>query len=368
MSRFPEFLLSALLLALPGLVSAQTVGKYQGLGRTATAKEIAAWDIDVRPDFKGLPPGSGSVAKGQDIWESKCAQCHGIFGESGEVFNPLVGGVDKEDIRTGRVARLNDTAYPGRTTFMKLATVSTLWDYINRAMPWTAPKSLTTDEVYAVTAFLLNLSGIVDDNFVLSDKTIAEVQKRMPNRNGMTTDHALWPSRDLGGRQRPDTRNKACMNDCAPEPMLASVLPDFARNAHGNLAQQNRAVGAQHGVDTTVPEGKNVASASVKTAAVVSAATATRSDSSNKNDGNSKAVLALMQKHSCTACHSVDKKIVGPSFQDIAKKHAGKVEYLAGKIKTGGMGVWGSVPMPPQSVSDAEAKTLATWIFEAARK
>ncbi|MGM9451409.1 c-type cytochrome, partial [Klebsiella sp. K47] len=77
------------------------------------------------PDFKGLPAGAGSVAKGQEVWEGKCAHCHGIFGESGEVFNPLVGGTTAEDIRTGRVAKLLDPAYPGRTTLMKVATVST---------------------------------------------------------------------------------------------------------------------------------------------------------------------------------------------------------------------------------------------------
>ncbi|MFM8343309.1 MAG: c-type cytochrome, partial [Betaproteobacteria bacterium] len=77
-----------------------------GLGRPATPKEITAWDIDVRPDFKGLPKGAGTVAQGQDIWEAKCASCHGVFGESNEVFSPLIGGTTRRDIETGRVARL----------------------------------------------------------------------------------------------------------------------------------------------------------------------------------------------------------------------------------------------------------------------
>ncbi|MBP9523677.1 MAG: cytochrome C, partial [Ottowia sp.] len=104
--------------------------EYPGIGRTATPKEVAAWDIDVRPDFKGLPPGKGSVAQGQDIWEARCASCHGVFGESNSVFNPLVGGTTKDDIQTGRVATLTRPDYPGRTTLMKVPTVSTLWDYI----------------------------------------------------------------------------------------------------------------------------------------------------------------------------------------------------------------------------------------------
>ena len=152
-------LLAMTLATVAGCALAQA--SYPGIGRAATAKEIRAWDIDVRPDFKGLPKGSGSVNAGQDFWEAKCAPCHGVFGESNEVFSPLVGGTTKEDVQSGRVARLNDATFPGRTTLMKVATVSTLWDYINRAMPWSAPKSLSSDEVYAVTAYLLNMGGVL---------------------------------------------------------------------------------------------------------------------------------------------------------------------------------------------------------------
>ena len=209
---------------------------YPGVGRPATPKEVAAWDIDVRPDFKGLPKGSGTVAKGQDVWEGKCASCHGVFGESNEVFSPLVGGTTKDDIKTGRVARLNDSSFPGRTTLMKVSTVSTLWDYIKRAMPWNQPKSLSDEEVYAVTAYLLNLGGVVPDSFTLSDGNIADVQKLLPNRNGVTTDHGMWPGKGMGNGGKPDVQAVACMKDCIPEPKVASFLPDFARNNHGNLA------------------------------------------------------------------------------------------------------------------------------------
>lgn len=358
MSSFRKVVLTAALVGMAGLAMAQS-DKYPGLGRGATLKEVAKWDIDVRPDFKGLPAGSGSVAKGQDVWEGKCAHCHGIFGESNEVFSPLVGGTTAEDIKTGRVANLSRTDYPGRTTLMKVATVSTLWDYINRAMPWTNPKTLSTEEVYAVTAFLLNLGNIVPDNYVLSDKNIAEVQARMPNRNGMTTQHAMWPGKEFGGTLKPDTANTICMKDCAPEPKLASLLPDFARNAHGNLAEQNRIVGPQRGADTSKPEGK--ADAPVSAAPVAAPATAAAGN-------DSKAVIALLNKHSCTACHGVDKKVVGPGFNDIAKKHAGKVDYLAEKIKKGGAGVWGPIPMPPQSLPDSDAQRIAEWISKGASK
>ena len=91
--------LAAVALLAGGAVWAQSAA-FPGIGRAATPKEVQAWDIDVRPDFKGLPKGSGSVARGQEIWEAKCASCHGVFGESNEVFSPLVGGTTADDIRT----------------------------------------------------------------------------------------------------------------------------------------------------------------------------------------------------------------------------------------------------------------------------
>jgi cytochrome c len=233
-----------------------------------------------------------------------------------------------------------------------------VWDYINRAMPWTNPKTLTTQEVYAVTAFLLNLANIVPDNYVLSDKNIAEVQARMPNRNGMLTQHAMWPGNEFAGAKKPDTANKLCMKDCTPDPKVASFLPDFARNAHGNLLEQNRIVGQQHGVDTTQPEPK--AGMTLAAAAPVVVAKAANSEA--------KAALALLNKHSCTACHGVDKKIVGPGFNEVAKKQAGKVDYLVNKIRAGGVGVYGQIPMPAQSLPDADAKQIAEWVSKGASK
>lgn len=352
MSRFPEALaVAALALAA---CAAQAQDRFPGIGRAATPAEVKAWDIDVRPDFQGLPRGSGSVAKGQDVWEARCAGCHGVFGESNEVFNPLVGGTTEDDVRTGRVASLARNDYPGRTTLMKVSTISTLWDYINRAMPWNQPKSLSPDEVYAVTAYLLNLGRIVPDDFVLSDANIGEVQKRLPNRNGMTTAHAMWPGKEFGGGAKPDVQASACMKDCPVEGKITSQLPAFARNAHGNLAQQNRLVGAQRGVDTSVADGAPVASAQGAGPAV-EAKTATA-------PAAPRMPLELLQKNSCTACHAVDRKVVGPSWSDVAKKHAGKADYIAGKIRSGGSGTWGQIPMPPQAISADDAGRIAQWL------
>ena len=348
----------AAVLIAAGAMPALAAERFPGLGRPATAAEVAAWDIDVRPDFKGLPPGSGSVLKGQDIWEARCASCHGVFGESNSVFTPLVGGTTAEDVKTGRVATLLRPDYPGRTTLMKVPTVSTLWDYIRRAMPWDKPKSLTPDEVYAVTAFLLHLGNVVPENFTLSDRNIAEVQQKMPNRHGMSTAHALWPGNELRGQPRPDVAASACMKDCGPAPQIASRLPEHARDAHGNLREQQRTVGAQRGSDTTRAEGRlGDAAGPVKVVGPAGGAASPHA-----------AAIALTQQHACTACHNMEGKLVGPSFVDIARKHAGKADYLAGKIKAGGAGVWGEIPMPAQSLPDEDTRALAAWLAAGASR
>jgi cytochrome c len=349
MSRSRDLLAWALMSAASLCALAQGSERFAGIGRAATPAEVAAWDIDVRPDFKGLPPGSGSVARGQQVWESKCASCHGVFGEATEVFNPLVGGTSEDDIRTGNVANLRRNDYPSRTTLMKLSSLSTLWDYINRAMPWNEPKSLSVEEVYAVTAYMLNLGRIVPDDFVLGDRNIAQVQQRLPNRNGATTAHALWPGKELQGTARPDVLARACMANCPGDAQVTSLLPDFARNAHGNLAEQNRLVGPQRGANTAHPPG--AATQTVARGAAAPPATIP---------------VELLQKNSCTACHSADRKLVGPSWADVAKKHAGKGDYLAGKIRQGGAGAWGNIPMPAQAISAQDASRIAEWLASGA--
>ena len=350
MFRSIKFALAALALFAG---AAQAAAPLTKLGRDATPKEVAAWDIDVRPDFKGLPKGAGSVAAGMKVWEGKCASCHGTFGESNEVFTPLVGGTGPLDIKSGRVASLTNGKQPQKTTLMKVATVSTLWDYINRAMPWTAPKSLTTDEVYAVTAYILNMGEILPDDFVLSDKTISQAQQRMPNRNGMSTRHGMW---DVRGKA--DVASVACMKHCPVADKIRSTLPEASRNAHGNLALQNRTFGAVRGVDTTQP-----AAAGALVAAAVNAPVAAAAPVSSG--------AALMTQNACIACHAVNTKVMGPSFVQVGDKYradpsaAGK---LFEKVKSGSAGTWGPIPMPPQGhVKDEDARALVKWILDGAK-
>lgn len=344
MSRFSKApLVAAPILALVLFAVPALADGFPGVGRPATPAEVKAWDIDVGPDFTGLPTGSGSVERGMIVWEEKCASCHGTFAESNSVFTPLVGGTTAQDIETGHAATLKRTDFPQRTTFMKVATVSTLYDYIRRAMPWNAPKSLSDDDVYAVLAYLLNLAEIVPDDFVLSDKTIREVQARMPNRNGMTTAHALWPGPEFSGAvAKPDTANQPCMKDCKPKAEQVSALPDYARNAHGNLAGQNRIVGPTRGQKT----GDDAAEADAVSP-----------------------TLKLAEQSGCLACHGVATKLVGPSYVEVAAKYRGKDSLgpLVAKVKAGGEGAWGNVPMPPQpDLKDEDAKTLVQWILAGA--
>lgn len=330
-----------LAIALIGMTDARA--EYPGIGRAPTAAELRAWDIDVRPDFAGLPPGKGSVAEGETIWNAQCASCHGDFGDANHVFTPLVGNTTADDIRAGRVASLRSGG-SYRTTFTKVSSVSTLWDYIRRAMPWDRPKSLSVDQVYAVLAYLLHLADVVPADFVLSERSIAQVQARMPNRDGMTTEHGLW---DVDGK--PDTRNTACTRNCAPATaQVASELPAHAAGSHGDLASQMRPFGAVRGVKT----------ATTSTPASSAAAAS--------------ALPPALDANGCLACHGVDSKLVGPAFSDIAKKYAGRPDaqrYLASRIRDGGSGAWGPVPMPPfPQLSADTVDTITMWISKGAPK
>ena len=342
MSRWARALLAGVALSGAGVALAQE--RHVGVGRAATPAEVRAWDIDVRADFKGLPAGSGSVARGRDVWDAKCASCHGTFGESNEVFTPIVGGTTQEDIKTGRVKALLNPETP-RSTLMKLSRISTLWDYINRAMPWTAPKTLTTEEVYAVTAYVLNLGDLVPDELVLSDRNMAQVQQKLPNRNGMTREHGLWSVRG-----KPDVKNVACMKDCEQDVKITSALPEAAKDVHGNLADQTRGFGPVRGVQTAPSR-----------VAQVNVAPRTGGEGTR----------ALATESGCLACHGVSNKIVGPAFSDIAAKYKGQADSgqkLAGKVRNGSTGVWGQIPMPPQpQLKDDDIKTIVAWILSGSK-
>lgn len=158
----------------PSAMAATTPAHQYDLGRPVTEADLSAWNIDIAPDGQGLPPGSGSVAHGGRIYQQKCAMCHGAKGEGG-IGDPLVGGI-------GSLA----SQKPKKTVGSYWPYASTLFDYIRRAMPYNAPGSLSADEVYALSAYLLNRNGIVPDGTTLDATTLPRV--RMPNRDGFLPD------------------------------------------------------------------------------------------------------------------------------------------------------------------------------------
>jgi mono/diheme cytochrome c family protein len=179
--------------ALPILIAsgwaayAQTQGRY-GIGHTATDAEIAGWNIDIGRNGENLPPGSGTVAHGKEVFAEQCSACHGEKGEGG-VGERLVGG-------QGTIA----TAKPIKTVGSYWPYAPTLFDYIRRAMPQNAPQSLGNDDVYAVSAYILNMNGLLPADATLDAKTLSAIQ--MPNRKMFT------------GDPRPDVKSPACEKGC----------------------------------------------------------------------------------------------------------------------------------------------------------
>jgi cytochrome c len=167
----------AVVIVLCALASGAQAQSLYGLGRPATAAEIAGWNIDIGRDGSNLPKGSGSVSQGREVFAQQCASCHGDKGEGG-LGDRLVGG-------QGTIA----TPKPVRTVGSYWPYAPTLFDYIRRAMPQNAPQSLSDEEVYAVSAYILNLNGLVGADATLDAKSLAAV--KMPNRDRFVGDARL---------------------------------------------------------------------------------------------------------------------------------------------------------------------------------
>jgi cytochrome c len=166
-----------------------------GLGREALPEEVAAWDIDIRPDGLGLPVGSGDVWTGEELYVDLCSACHGDFGEAVGRWPILSGGfgtLDGED--------------PVKSIGSYWPYLSTVWDYVHRAMPYGAAQSLEDDEVYAITAYLMYLNEVVDDDFVLSNETFLD--HRLQNEENFFMD-------DRAEVEYPLFSQEPCMTDCA---------------------------------------------------------------------------------------------------------------------------------------------------------
>jgi S-disulfanyl-L-cysteine oxidoreductase SoxD len=195
--RLSKILCAGIFLLAANAAQAQSPS-YSNVGRTPTKEEIQAWDISVGPDGKGLPAGQGTAKEGTPIFAVKCAVCHGASGEGGKIGPRVVGGIaDTETLTTLKPVRTVGGYWPYATS---------VFDFINRAMPRGQSGTLTPNEVYALTAFLLFKSNIIkSDDEVLDQKTLPKVQ--MPNRNGFV------PARfaDI-----PDEHKRGCKQGICP--------------------------------------------------------------------------------------------------------------------------------------------------------
>jgi S-disulfanyl-L-cysteine oxidoreductase SoxD len=182
--------------ATTGLIAyAQSSTQKLSIGREATPAEIKAWDISVRPDGKGLPPGKGTVKQGEDLFIAQCASCHGEFGEGKDRWPALVGG--HGTLKHDR---------PDRTLGSFWPSASTVFDYVKRAMPFGNAQSLTDDEVYALTAYLLHINEIIKDpKFELNSKNFTSI--KMPNADAFYDDDREMTEKHFWNR-------KPCMKDC----------------------------------------------------------------------------------------------------------------------------------------------------------
>ena len=314
---------AAIALAVSGAVSAGPLG----IGSTATAEMIAGWDIDIRPDGTGLPDGEGSVADGEGLYEAKCASCHGLFGEGAGRWPVLAGG-------EGTL----DTAHPEKTVGSYWPYASTLWDYIHRAMPYPAPQSLTDDEVYSISAYVLYLNDIVDDDFIANKETFAQV--KMPNEPNFYIDN------------RPDVQNERCFKNCADAKSFNIVTTINGVTPTGHF-KEDSGVAANHYEGN--PSDVNSGAAAPQKVAMSDAATAGK---------------AVYDK-ACQACHNMG--IAGaPKVGDVAgwtDRIKQGMATLNDHAINGYQGANGVMPAKGgnMSLSDDEVKNAVAYMVEASQ-
>jgi cytochrome c len=204
MSNFLKNLFGIVVAVLILTTNLATASDPLGIGNLISKLDISGWDIDVRPDGHGLPKGSGSVEKGEVIYMQQCAACHGEFGEGTGRFPALMGGY-------GTLT----SSVPNKTVGSYWPYATTLFDYIRRAMPYGNAQSLSTDEVYSVSAYILFLNDILKEEATLNAKSLTTA--KMPNRNGF-----ILPD------PRPDIKKVACMKDCKTKITIKSFASKIA--------------------------------------------------------------------------------------------------------------------------------------------
>lgn len=264
-----------------------------GLGREATGNEVAAWDLDITPDGTGLPEGSGDVWTGEEVFVEQCAVCHGDFAEGRDNWPKLAGGDDT----------LADED-PLKTVGSYWPYLSTVWDYVNRSMPFGAAQTLTPDEVYAITAYILYSNYLVEDDFVLSHENFDEVE--MPNADGFIVD-------DREEAEAHFWSSEPCMENCKENveiTMRAAVLDVTPEEESEEEAAQEEASAAEDmGEEATAEEAAEETEAAALDMALV-------------EDGEK-----VFRK--CKACHQVGdgaKNRTGPQLNGVMGRTLGALD------------------------------------------
>lgn len=275
------------------LLPAPALADKLGLGRPALPEEVAAWDVTVLPDGTGLREGSGDVLTGEEVFLEKCASCHGEFAE----------GIDNWPVLAGGDGTLTDRR-PVKTVGSYWPHLSTVWDYVHRSMPFGSAQTLSTDEVYAITAFILYSNGVVEDDFELSPETFAQVV--LPNAGGFYPD-------DRPQVEYPLFSQPACMADCRPAPKVTSRAVDL------NVTPED-------------PDGRPAGTIPALMASASSEAAPAAAPGAGGAAGGADAELiaegeAVFRR--CAACHKIGegaKNGVGPALDGVVGHPAGQVE------------------------------------------
>ncbi len=291
------------------------------LGRAATPDEVAAWDIDIRPDGHGLPEGSGDVMTGEVLYTDQCSVCHGVFGEAIGRWPQLAGGfgtLDGDD--------------PVKTIGSYWPFLSTVYDYVHRAMPFGNAQSLGDDEVYAITAYLLFLNDLVDEDFELSHENFTEI--RLPNEENFFLD-------DRPGVELTAFSGEPCMENCKDSveitgrAQVVDVTPDDAaarQRREAAAAAAGPATDAGDSTETTAADpaadtGETVEE--VEVAAADPAATETGAEAAQGDLDPALVEAGEKAFKKCSACHQVGdgaKNRSGPQLNGVIGRVAGSVE------------------------------------------
>jgi len=298
-------------------------------GRPATSNEIKAWDLDVMPDGTGLPEGQGLVEDGDELYSSQCAMCHGDFGSGGKGYPTLSGG---QGSLKNQLLQAGDEP-PVRTIGSYWPYASTLFWYVKSAMPFPHPKSLSNDEVYAITAYLLSINDITIDGVELDDEYVLDREKflriKMPNEDGF---YPVSPERkDLKEQRVPLAQGTRCMKDC---------------NAPKAVKIKNEITGFDPAISTVkdLPKTKDTSTSDTKNSAA-----------------------AKNYEVSCSACHN-NKVIGAPLFGD---KDAWEEVMSKGISKVYENGLNGINAMPPKGgnieLSEKEFKDIVDYLINSSK-